>query len=182
MRDGRGWALAAVTTAAITVTVSLNGARLLAQSGTGAQSPKKQAQVRSSDRLIADLIGEAELRSATFKALLATLASTNGIVHVESGRCGHGARACLQIWTLAAGGNRYLRVLVDRQRADSDVDLMGSIGHELQHAIEALSDASVVDGTMLYSFFRRYAPTDNNRFETTAAINVGTAIRDELRR
>jgi hypothetical protein len=86
MRDGRGWALAAVTTAAITVTVSLNGARLLAQSGTGAQSPKKQAQVRSSDRLIADLIGEAELRSATFKALLATLASTNGIVHVESGR------------------------------------------------------------------------------------------------
>jgi DNA-directed RNA polymerase specialized sigma subunit len=35
---------------------------------------------------------------------------------------------------------------------------------------------------MLYSFFRRYAPTDNNRFETTAAINVGTAIRDELRR
>jgi len=63
---------------------------------------------------------------------------------------------------LAAGGNRYLRVLVDRQRADSDVDLMGSIGHELQHAIEAFSD--------------------NNRFETTAAINVGTAIRDELRR
>jgi len=39
---------------------------------------------------------------------------------------------------------------------------MGSIGHELQHAIEALSD--------------------NNRFEMTAAIIVGTAIRDELRR
>jgi hypothetical protein len=111
--------------------------------------------------LIADLIAEAELRSATFKALLAALASTNGIVHVESGRCGHSARACLQIWMLAAGGNRYLRVLVDRQRADSDVDLMGSIGHELQHAIKTLSD--------------------NHRFETTAAINVGTAIRDELR-
>jgi 3-dehydroquinate synthetase len=59
-------------------------------------------------------------------------------------------------------GTAICAVLVDRQRADSDVDLMGSIGHELQHAIEALSD--------------------NNRFEMTAAIIVGTAIRDELRR
>jgi hypothetical protein len=140
-----------------------------------------QAQVRSSDHLIADLIAQGEGRSATFRGLLAALASTNGIVHVESGQCPHGARACLLIWMQATGGKRYLRILVDRKRADSDVDLTGSIGHELQHAIEALSDVAVVDGTTMYNFFRRYAPTDNNRFETTAAINAGNAIRDELR-
>jgi hypothetical protein len=181
MRDGRGWALAAMTTAAVTGLVSLGGVRIAAQGGTAGRNSVTAAQVRSTDRLIADLIAQAERRSATFRELLAVLASTNGIVHVESGQCGHGARACLLIWMQATGGKRYLRILVDRNRADSDADLTGSIGHELQHAIEALSDLAVVDGTTLYSFFRRYAPTDNNRFETTAAINAGNAIRDELR-
>ena len=80
----------------------------------------------------------------------------------------------------AAGGNRFLRVRVDRQREDSDLDVMASIGHELQHAAEALSEATVVDGTTLYNFFGRYAPTDSNRFDTTAAVTIGDAIRDEL--
>ena len=181
MRDGRGWALAATATAAVAGLVSLGGVRLAAQDRIADRSPAAQARVRSSDHLIADLIAQAERRSVTFKGLLIALASTNGIVHVESGQCGHGARACLQIWMQATGGKRYLRVLVDRKRADSDADLTGSVGHELQHAIEALSDVAVVDGTTLYNFFRRYAPTDNNRFETAAAINVGNAIRDELR-
>jgi hypothetical protein len=181
MRDGRGWALTAMTTAAVTGLVSLGGVRLAAQGGTAGRSSVAPAQVRSSDRLIAELIAKAERRSTTFRELLAELASTNGIVYVESGQCGHGARACLLIWMRATGGKRYLRILVDRKRADSDVDLTGSIGHELQHTIEALSDVSVVDGTTMYSFFKRYAPTDNSRFETTAAIDAGNAIRDELR-
>ena len=58
---------------------------------------------------------------------------------------------------------------------------MGSLGHELQHAIEALSQPSITNGAQLYNFFRREAPTDNNRFETAAAINVGDAVRAELR-
>jgi hypothetical protein len=141
-----------------------------------------RTRVRSSDAFIAALIKLAEARSATFKRLLTALESTDGIVHVESGRCSHWARACLQIWMQAAGGNRYLRILVDPSRADSDADLAGSIGHELQHAIEALSDRTVVDGTTLYSFYRRYAPTGNDRFETSDALAVGDAIRYELRR
>jgi hypothetical protein len=57
----------------------------------------------------------------------------------------------------------------------------GGAGHALQHTIEALSQLSVTDGVKLYNFFKRYAPTDSNRFETTAAINIGDTIRDELR-
>ena len=80
-----------------------------------------------------------------------------------------------------SGGNqqyldRFLRILVDRQTADSDVDFMGAIGHELRHAIEALSQASITNGAQLYNFFKRDAPTDNNRFETAAAINAGDAV------
>ena len=43
------------------------------------------------------------------------------------------------------------------------------------------SPSRVTNGHQLYHFFSRYAPTDNSRFETTAAINAGNAVRDELR-
>ena len=63
-------------------------------------------------------------------------------------------RARLKMWMKVSGANRFLRVLVDRKKADSDVDFMGSIGHELQHAIEALSQSSIRDGAQLYNFFK----------------------------
>jgi hypothetical protein len=182
MRDGnrwiRGWAAAIVCLA----TELAGSPTVAAQTAASLDVLSSHARVRSDDQFVAGLIARASLGSSTFRGLLTAIEATNGIVYVESGRCGHGARACLQLWMQSSGRNRFLRVLVDRQRADSDLDLMGSIGHELQHAIEALSDVAVVNGTMLYNFFRRYAPTDNNRFETTEAINMGNAVRDELRR
>src|SRR5262252_2503807 len=141
----------------------------------------RKIRVRSEDRVLMGLITRASLGSATFARLLTTIESTNGIVYVEVGKCSHGGvRACLQMWMHAAGGNRFLRVRVDRHREDSDLDVMASIGHELQHAIEALSEASIINGRMLYNFFRRYAPTDGPRFETTAAVTIGDAVSDEL--
>lgn len=32
------------------------------------------------------------------------------------------------------GGHRFMRIVIDRERIDSDPQLLGSIGHELQHA------------------------------------------------
>jgi hypothetical protein len=58
---------------------------------------------------------------------------------------------------------------------------MASMGHELQHAVEALSESGITDGPRLYSFFQRFAPTEGDRFETTEAIHVGDAVRNELR-
>jgi hypothetical protein len=139
------------------------------------------SRVRSSDVLIVALIAQGARRSATLTRVLAAIEASNGIVYIEPGACSHGVRACLQMWMQVSGPNRYLRVLVDKRKADSDVELTGAIGHELQHVIEALSQPSVTDGVKLYNFFRRYAPTDNNRFETTPAINIGNAIRDEVR-
>jgi hypothetical protein len=54
------------------------------------------------------------------------------------------------------------------------------LGHELQHAIEVLSESAVTNGVTMYNFLRRTAPTDSNRFETTAAVNAGNAVIDEL--
>jgi hypothetical protein len=169
--------LCTILTAALVVTI--RGQAIRAESP--AQMPSVP-RVRSSDQAIAGLIERGASQSPTFKRILAAVEGSNGIVYVEPGVCRQNLRACLKIAVQVSGPNRLLSVVVDKRRAWSDVELIGSIGHELQHAIEALSDPSVTDGAKLYNFFRRYAPTDGNRFETTAAVNIGNSIRDELRR
>jgi hypothetical protein len=139
------------------------------------------SRVRSSDPPLAALIDRAAQDSPTFQKLLRTLETSDGIVYVEPGECGHGVWACLKMWMSVSGPNRYMRILVNRRKAASDVDCMGGIGHELQHAIEGLSQPGITNGVQLYYFFRREGQTDNDRFETKAAIMAGDAVRDELR-
>jgi len=152
----------------------------LARPAAAADEPRN-SRVRSSDRSIIALIDRATAESPTFRLLRTRFEASDGIVYIEPGHCGHGVRACLIMWVGVSGPNRFLRILVDRRKADSDVDFMGTIGHELQHALESLSERAVTDGHTLYHFFGRYAPTDGNRFETAAAIDVGEAVRLELR-
>jgi hypothetical protein len=63
-------------------------------------------------------------------------------------------------------------------------ELRGSIGHELQHAIEVLSDRTVTSGVARYFFYRRTGRPHPNHlaFETDAAIEVGEAVRTEARK
>lgn len=98
-------------------------------------------RVRSSNQRIALPIAEAESRSATFRSLVRTIEKTDGIVYVERGRCGHSVPACLCLSVVSGGGYRLLRILVDGT-ADI-VSLIATIGHELRHAIELLTDPAV---------------------------------------
>jgi hypothetical protein len=57
---------------------------------------------------------------------------------------------------------------------------MGSIGHELWHAIEVLtSDPPVTTNAAMVFFFRQFG--DGIRFETAEAKKVGVAVFDEVR-
>ena len=137
-------------------------------------------RVRSSDNALAGLMDQARRGSETFRRLLTIIQTSNGIVYVEPGPCGHGVRACLKMWMQVSGPNRFIRIMINRSKTDRDVDVMGAIGHELQHAIEVLSEPAVTNGVTMFNFLRRTAPTDRNQFETTAAINAGNAVIDEL--
>jgi hypothetical protein len=139
-------------------------------------------RVRSTDAAISTLIDRAATQSLTFRNLVALIQASDGMVYVEPGKCGHGTRACLKIWMQASGSTRFLRVMVERERSQSVIELMGSIGHELQHSVEALSEPTTVDGLSLYNFFRRTALAGDDRFETRAAIEAGNAVRSELGR
>jgi len=145
------------------------------------ESTSPVRRVRSSDPSIAALIEHAITHSPTFKELVATVEASNGIVYVQHGRCPGRIVACLPISMTSGGGNRFMRIVVDTERIDSDRQLLGSIGHELQHAIEVLSDRSVTNSTTMYFFYRRYAPTGRERFETPDATNAGNAVKRELR-
>jgi hypothetical protein len=136
-------------------------------------------RVRSTNPAIAVAIREATDRSATFRRLVDTIEATNGLVYVEEGLCGHSVRACLLLSIKVAGPVRLLRILVDTRKTDRE--LIGSIGHELQHAVEVLSDPSVTDYHKVYSFYQQEGRTGSDRFETAAAVRAGLDVLAEAR-
>ena len=79
-----------------------------------------------------------------------------------------------------ARANRIVRVRVDANTADWN--LMGSIGHELQHAVEVLSSPIVSNTKALYLFYQRNGIRTGSVFETAAAVRAGNDVRAEVRR
>jgi hypothetical protein len=126
------------------------------------------------------IINEAAAQSETFRALVDRIGTTDGIVYVAEGQCGHGVQACLLDTMTIAGPNRVLRILVDPRKADRD--LMGSIGHELQHAVEVLSHRSVRNYSAMILLYKEMCGGCGRRFETDAAIEAGIDVRAELKK
>jgi hypothetical protein len=147
-----------------------------------APSPDQLAlsRLRSSDAPVGALIARATEQSATFRGLVEAISSSDGIVYVEPGECGHEVTACL-VTVTAAGAYRMLWIKVDTQKADCD--LIVSIGHELRHAVEVLTDSDARSGIEMFLYYLKIARRGagpNLAFETTAAIDAGIAVRSEI--
>ena len=151
------------------------------------QTPSSSAEtvprVRSEDPSITALIRQASRWSASFREFLDVIGRTDGLVYIERGRCPHGGAACMSHIVMLAGPYRMLRIVIDRSRADCDLDLMGSIGHELWHTIEILREPSIRSHAGVYHFYQR----DGRRagsigaWETRAAIKAGVTVLNELK-
>ena len=137
------------------------------------------ARVRAVGQKLVAVVNEATARSETFRRLVAEIDRTDGIVYVAEGECGHSVGACLTNLITLAGPNRVLRILVDPHKVNRE--LMGSIGHELQHAVEVLSQRSVRSSVGMILFYQTTVGLHGGRFETDAAIEAGNAVRTELR-
>ena len=165
-------------------TVVAIGAMLIAPqtvSGAGAQvlTHTSGSHVRSNSAAILNLIQQATGRSATFGELVETIDASDTLVYVQEGHCGAGRRACFYAVTSSAG-RRTLWLRVDT-RENVEWDLMGSIGHELRHALEVLDDASVTTNARMFLFYQRigYRGTGSG-METTAAVTAGNDVRAEV--
>ena len=137
-------------------------------------------RVRSTDARIAALIARAVDQSATFRSLVDRVAATDGIVYIETGRCG-GVRACLTLQVTVAKPYRILWIIVDPRRPACEV--MASVGHELWHALEVLREPSIRSTGALYFFITK--DRDHNLHpwvETRAALRVGEDVLSELRK
>jgi hypothetical protein len=135
-------------------------------------------RVRTASVVLAGLIQIATERSTTFRRLVGIVNASDGIVYVDAGTCGHGVRACL-VSVVQAGPSRLVYIRVDmrvQQRA-----LAAAIGHELQHAVEVLSEAGVTSNAEMYFFYRRTGRRSiGDTFETLAALDAGYAVLSEL--
>lgn len=153
-------------------------ARLTAADATSPQAP---TGVRSSRPALVTLIARATKQSPTFRGLIETIEASDGIVYVEVGQCGHYVRSCL-VGVTTAGRFRMLWIEVDTER--TDVDLIASIAHELQHAVEILSHSNVRSSAGMFSFYTRQGKRARGptAFETEAAIDAGNAVRTEIRK
>ena len=144
----------------------------------GAQQLPRIPRVRSESPSLSASIAQGVQSSATFRRLVDEIEMTDGLVYVLEGRCGQGVRACLHMSVELAGPNRLLRILVDRRRAPG-CELVASIGHELQHALEALRNRNVRTAAALSSFFHQIGQEGGQRFETADAIRAGLAVAQE---
>lgn len=137
--------------------------------------------IRTDSPVLETLIRDASEQSQTFRALVAAIEATDGIVYLRVGTCGR-LRACLLHQISVAGPHRVLSILVDAQHYDLSLSLMGAIGHELQHALEVLGDAQIRTDAALFAFYRLHGLTMKGVIETRAAIAAGDAVRNEIRR
>jgi hypothetical protein len=142
------------------------------------QDAARIPRVRSVVPTINAAITRGNERSPTFRRLIETIGNSDGIVYVQEGHCGISIRSCLQHWVGVAGSNRFLRIRVSTRKAPG-CELAASIGHELQHAIEVLSNPKIRDSRDMFRFFELNGRTSYGTYETDAALEVGLAIERE---
>jgi hypothetical protein len=155
----------------ITVSKSIDGVE---------RGAEELSRVRSTSPVIRRLLQQGLEHSPTFRGLSEKISATNGLVFVEAGKCSRGVRACVTSLT-TAGSKWIVWIRVDASRSDAEV--LESIAHELQHAVEVLSEATAVNNATLYMTLSRIGiRRDNGVFETAEAVRVGMIVRDEVAR
>ena len=142
------------------------------------QRPAEQ-RVRPQGEAIRAAVAMGLDRSATFRRLHDTIDASDGMVYVMEGQCRRSVRACLLMRVTVAGPYRVLLIRVDPQKA-SGCELVGVIGHELQHAIEVLMDPTIRSDAALYWMFYDIGKAGPERFETVKALAVGHAVEREV--
>jgi hypothetical protein len=78
-----------------------------------------------------------------------------------------------------AGTYRVLWIMIDPRY--SELDLMASVGHELQHAVEVLSNRTIRSDAGIRLLYQLKCGLCSGVLETEAAVSAGRTIMEELR-
>jgi hypothetical protein len=140
------------------------------------------AHIRPQDERLAQVLRDGAARSATFKSLVDRIEASHVIVYLSLNLMMKKHLSGMLTWMSDAGDYRYVR-------ASISIDLMpdqmiATVAHELQHAIEVIEDESVRDEKSLVALYRRIGTSMGvgapSRWETQAAQRTGFQVRREL--
>src|SRR5262245_4105760 len=143
--------------------------------------PAGDAHIRSTSTAIKAAIDYGIRSSPTFSDLVRTIERSDSAVYLAEGDCGK--RPACFVNVTAAGQQRLLWLIVDSSRARYQRDLIGSIGHELRHAVEVIDEPSVRSfGDKFFLYQRIGFHATGGGFETRAAMKAENLIRKEVRK
>lgn len=157
-------------------------ALFVASSAFAGSTPDGGPRLRPQDSRIKDALREGVARSATFKSLVDRLEGGDVIVYISVNPLIKTNLSGMLTWMTSAGGFRYVRASIN---PDQNFDQMiATVAHELQHAVEVVSDSSVTSEASLVAMYRRIGQhatsVSPNRWETVAAQEAGSQVRREL--
>ena len=162
-------------------------ARLVHRSESEGASAKaedawREARIRPQDPRLADLLRAGVARSATFRAIVKRLEAGTLIVYVSLSPIMRSSLAGKLTWMSKAGGFRYLRATINTEQ--SAEQMIATLAHELQHALEVSDEPDVIDQRSLLSLYKRIGRPSlsgiSAGWETAAAQETGFQVRREL--
>ena len=139
-------------------------------------------RLRPQDNRSTQVLLEGAARSETFRALVNRIEASNVIVYVSVSPLMKSSLSGQLTWMTRAGDFRYVRASI---KTDLTFDQMiASVAHELQHAVEVIEDESVTDERSLIALYKRIGHRSGSAglsgWETAAAQRTGTQVRREL--
>jgi hypothetical protein len=139
-------------------------------------------RLRPQDPRIVQVLKEGSARSATFKSLVDRIEASNVIVYVAVNPVIRSTLSGALTWMTRAGDFRYVRASISPELTFNQ--MIASVAHELQHAVEVIEDESVIDEGTLVALYRKIGQPSRaagaSGWETEAAQRTGTQVRREL--
>lgn len=154
----------------------------VAATPVAAGTPDGGPRIRPFDAKTKQALQEGAARSSTFKALVDRIEASDVIVYVAVSPLLKSSLSGSLTWMTQAGGYRYVRASISPDLLFDQ--MIATIAHELQHAVEVVDDKSVRDENSLVGLYRRIGQPSTHAspsgWETVAAQQTGWQVRREL--
>ncbi len=151
-----------------------------------AQQGERITAVRPMGTSLGILVSEGRARSPTFASLIQKIERSGWVVFLQPGSCRvPNVLACLLHRVGRFEGQPYLRVVL-RDASTRNDEAIARIGHELQHAVEVISDRHASETGDIGELYHRIGYVSLRTalwklYDTRLAIRTGTEIARELR-
>lgn len=150
--------------------------------GANVAASWREARVRPQEPRLIALLRNGMTRSATFRILVNRIEASNLIVYVTLSPVMKPSLAGKLTWMTRAGDFRYVRATINTEQTPDQ--MIATLAHELQHAVEVLEDESVSDQRSLQELYKRIGRPSYSGvtagWETIAAQETGVRVRREL--